>query len=356
MSRRQSYQKAHLEPARNNSETFEVGSLEIRRVAMLTNPAAGKGGASDKAVKAAQQLNRRGVDVVSIQGRDAAGARELAREMVEDDTIDALVVAGGDGLISLALQEQANSGKPLGIIPAGTGNDHAREFGISTDPVKAANVIADGFWSTTDLARMHRLQPGADLTAAEALRLDPAEAKDPDEVSKWYGTIACNGFDSLVTDRTNAIAWPKGRMRYNLAILLEFLNFHSIPMRLVLDPGEGPKGQPMQVIEENATLVAVGNTRSYGGGMYVCPDADHHDGLLEVTLLGRMSRVRAAWSFGRIFTGDIEDVEGVHQMRAKKVRIDMPDMNTYADGERFARLPMEIEVVPGAGRFLVPRP
>ena len=275
------------------SGSFEVGTLPVRRVAMLKNPAAGKGGAGDRALNAAQQLNRRGVDVLAIQGKDAAGARELAREMIADESIDALVVAGGDGLISLALQEQAESGKPLGIIPAGTGNDHAREFGIPLDPVKAANVIADGFWATSDLGRMHRLAPGADLTAVDAPRLDPSQAADPAEVSKWFGTIACNGFDSLVTDRTNAISWPKGRMRYNLAILLEFLNFHSIPMRLVLDPGEGPGGQPKQVIEENATLVAIGNTRTYGGGMYVCPDADHHDGVLEVTLLGRMSRARA---------------------------------------------------------------
>ena len=338
------------------SGSFEVGTLPVRRVAMLKNPAAGKGGAGDRALNAAQQLNRRGVDVLAIQGKDAAGARELAREMIADESIDALVVAGGDGLISLALQEQAESGKPLGIIPAGTGNDHAREFGIPLDPVKAANVIADGFWATSDLGRMHRLAPGADLTAVDAPRLDPSQAADPAEVSKWFGTIACNGFDSLVTDRTNAISWPKGRMRYNLAILLEFLNFHSIPMRLVLDPGEGPGGQPKQVIEENATLVAIGNTRTYCGGMYVCPDADHHDGVLEVTLLGRMSRARAVWSFSRIFTGEIDGVAGVSQLRAKRVRIDMPDMNTYADGEKFAQLPMEIEVVPGAGRFLVPRP
>src|SRR5699024_11806398 len=145
----------------------------------------------------------------------------------------------------------------------------------------------------------------------------PALASYPAELSIWFGTIACNGFDSLVTDRTNAIAWRKGRMRYNLAILLEFLNFHSIPMRLVLDPGEGPGGQPKQVIEENATLVAIGNTRTYGGGMYVCPDADHHDGVLEVTLLGRMSRASAVWIISRLFPGEIIGVAGGRQLRVE---------------------------------------
>lgn len=309
---------------------FQVGNARISTVALLTNPAASKGAAVHAAAKAARRLNERGVDVVHIQGASPEASRDLARQAIADDRADALVVCGGDGLVNLALQEQAGSGKPLGIVPAGTGNDHAREYKIPFSAERAADVIADGFWTTTDLGKMR--------------------ADDGHEA--WFGTIACAGFDSLVSDRTNSISWPRGRSRYNLAIVLEFLNFHSLPARIVLDPGSASE----RVLGDNVTLCAVGNTRSYGGGMLICPDADHHDGLLDVTVLGRMKRWEVALKFGKIFTGDIRDEQGIEMYRARKVRVEMDGINGYADGDRFAPAPMTVEVVAQAGKYLVPRP
>jgi diacylglycerol kinase (ATP) len=317
------------------NSAYEVGTVDLQRVALLTNPHAGKGRAGLAAEIARDRFADHGIDVLTIQGADPEGARELAGQMVADPEVDALVVCGGDGLINLALQEQAGSGVPLGIIPAGTGNDHAREYGIPTHARRAADVIARGFYTTTDLGIMRN------------------DAGD----EHWFGTIACAGFDSLVSDRTNRIVWPKGQMRYNISIVAEFLNFHSIPTRLVLDPGTPEE----KVLEENMTLVAMGNTKSYGGGMLICPDADHHDGILDITVLERMNRARAAFKFIKIFDGSFVEEAGVSTYRAKKVRIEMTDrggqhINGYADGDCFAPLPMEVELVPGAGRYLVPRP
>lgn len=325
---------ATTEAATANS-AYEVGTVDLQRVALLTNPHAGKGRAGLAAEIAHDRFADHGIDVLTIQGADPEGARELAGQMVADPEVDALVVCGGDGLINLALQEQAGSGVPLGIIPAGTGNDHAREYGIPTHARRAADVIARGFYTTTDLGIMRN------------------DAGD----EHWSGTIACAGFDSLVSDRTNRIVWPKGQMRYNISIVAEFLNFHSIPTRLVLDPGTPEE----RVLEENMTLVAMGNTKSYGGGMLICPDADHHDGILDITVLERMNRARAAFKFIKIFDGSFVEEAGVSTYRAKKVRIEMTDrggqhINGYADGDCFAPLPMEVELVPGAGRYLVPRP
>lgn len=100
----------------------------------------------------------------------------------------------------------------------------------------------------------------------------------------------------------------------------------------------------------------MGVTRSYGGGMYICPDANHHDGLLDVTIMGRLSRTKAVWKFRKIFTGDIRDEEGLEMYRTKRARIMMSSINGYADGDKFTLLPMEVEAIQGAGKFLVPRP
>ena len=178
--------------------------------------------------------------------------------------MDALVVVGGDGIISLALQVLAQTDIPLGIIPAGTGNDHAREFGIPTkDPEAAADVVVDGGAETVDLGRIR----GADGT------------------DRWFGTVMAAGFDSLVTDRTNRMRWPHGRMRYNVAMVAELSKLRLLPFRLTFDGGEE--------LVTDLTLAAFGNTKSYGGGMLICPDADHTDGLLDVTMVQSASRTQA---------------------------------------------------------------
>lgn len=305
------------------------GETPIRRIALLTNPAAGLGSAKAVAARARERFAELGIKVESIEGDSREASQALASDAIADPSIDALVACGGDGLIGLALQAQAQSGKPLGIIPAGTGNDHVREYHIPTDTRRACDVIAKGFFTTTDLGV---IRPAGD-SAAEPY---------------WFGTIACAGFDSRVSDRTNTITWPRGQMRYNLAIVLEFFNFHSIPARVVLDH--------TTVLDEPLTLIAVGNTATYGGGMRICPNADHHDGMFDVTVLERMNRFRAASKFGKIFSGSFVEEEGVSTYRAKHVRIEMEDVNGYADGDRWGPLPMDVEVVPGAGRYLVPRP
>ena len=249
---------------------------------MLTNPASGHGNAPHAAQQAITRWQQRGVDAVEIVGTDAAHARRLIDAAVEHGT-DALVVAGGDGVISLALQALAGSDIPLGIIPAGTGNDHAREYGLPTeDPAAAADVVADGWAETVDLGR---------ISAA-------------DGSAKWFGTVAATGFDSLVSDRTNRMRWPRGRMRYNLAMLAELSQLRLLPFRLVLD-GE-------REIHTALTLAAFGNTRSYGGGMLICPGADHADGLLDITMVHTASRARLIRLFPTVFKGTHVDLDDVH--------------------------------------------
>lgn len=123
----------------------------ISRVTLLTNPMAGHGNAPHAAEQAVTRFQELGIDVVAIVGKDAANALELAQTAVAEGT-DAFVVVGGDGVIRLALQALARTDIPLGIVPAGTGNDHAREYRLPTaDPVAAVDIIAAGRTETVDL-------------------------------------------------------------------------------------------------------------------------------------------------------------------------------------------------------------
>ncbi|KUH69193.1 diacylglycerol kinase [Mycolicibacterium novocastrense] len=298
------------------------------RVTMLTNPASGHGSAPHAAERAVAQFHRRGMDVVAIAGTDAEHARKLVEGALERG-MDALVVVGGDGIISLALQVLAQTDIPLGIIPAGTGNDHAREFTIPTrDPEAAADVVVDG------------------LTAGTAKTIDLGRIRGADGTEKWFGTVMAAGFDSLVTDRTNRMRWPHGRMRYNLAMVAELSKLRLLPFRLSFDGDE---------VTTELTLAAFGNTRSYGGGMRICPEADPTDGLLDVTMVASASRTRLIRLFPTVFKGTHVHLDEVRTARAKTITVDSPGINAYADGEYMCPLPVEVSAVPGALRILAPR-
>ena len=307
-----------------NPQPGQADSVTMQgRVTMLTNPASGHGSAPHAAERAVAQLHRRGVDVVAIAGTDAEHARRLVDGALERG-MDALVVVGGDGIISLALQVLAQTDIPLGIIPAGTGNDHAREFRIPTkDPEAAADVVVDGVVETVDLGRIM----GADGT------------------DRWFGTVMAAGFDSLVTDRTNRMRWPHGRMRYNLAMVAELSKLRLLPFRLSFDGEE---------LVTDLTLAAFGNTKSYGGGMLICPNADPTDGLLDATMVASASRTRLIRLFPTVFKGTHVDLDEVRTARARTITVDSPGINAYADGEFVCPLPVEVSAVSGALKILRP--
>lgn len=297
--------------------------MNLQRVTMLTNPASGHGSAPHAAERAVTQLNKRGIDVVAIAGTDAEHARRLVEGALERG-MDALVVVGGDGIVSLALQVLAQTDVPLAIIPSGTGNDHAREFGLPTrSPEAAADVVVDGTVDTVDLGRIR----GADGT------------------DRWFGTVMAAGFDSLVTDRTNRMRWPHGRMRYNVAMLAELSKLRLLPFRLTFDG---------VALDTELTLAAFGNTKSYGGGMLICPDADPRDGMLDATMVASASRTKLIRLFPTVFKGTHVDLDEVRTQRATVITVDSPGINAYADGEYVCPLPVEVSAVPRALRILRP--
>ena len=301
---------------------------EIGRVTVLTNPMSGHGNAKHAAERAITRFQQRGVDACEIVGRDADHARQLLDEALGHGT-DALVVCGGDGVISLALQSLALGDIPLGIIPAGTGNDHAREYGLPRDdPEAAADIVADGWTESVDVGRI-------DNHAG---------------VRKWFGTIMAAGFDSLVSDRTNRMRWPHGRMRYNLAMVAEISKLRLLPFRMTFTGGTDGETE----IVTELTLAAFGNTRSYGGGMRICPDADPRDGLLDATMVATASRTRLVRLFPTVFKGAHVDLDEVHTRRARVITVDSPGINAYADGEYVCPPPVEVSAVPRALKILRP--
>jgi diacylglycerol kinase (ATP) len=96
------------------------------------------------------------------------------------------------------------------------------------------------------------------------------------------------------------------------------------------------------------TLVAVGNTAWYGGGLRICPAADPADGLLDVTVVGPVGRRELVRTRPRLAAGTHVDHPAVTVHRAARVELAGEGLSTYADGEPVAALPVTASCVPGA--------
>ena len=305
------------------------------RVALLVNPAAGRGAAARAAGPVRRALDTAGLTVVPVVGDSAEESRAALRGLVAADGpapaaaatgVDAVVAVGGDGTASLAVDATAGTGVPLGLVPAGTGDDLAAALGLAPgDPGAAATALAAAL-----LEGRHR--------AVDAVRVTGGGVG-----VRWYGNVLGAGFDSAVTERANRLSWPRNRLRYDLAVLAELRVFRPAAFRLELDG---------DAWETEAMLVAVGNGHRYGAGMRICPDARPDDGLLDVTVVLPVSTARFVGVFPRVYRGTHTDHPAVVTRRARTVALAAAGQVAYADGERLGPLPVTAECVPGALRVL----
>ncbi|MFJ1714261.1 diacylglycerol kinase [Streptomyces sp. NPDC088260] len=294
-------------------------------ITLFVNPTAGRGRGAHAAQPAASALRDAGFSVRTVLGEDADDALRRARAAVAGGT-GALIAVGGDGMMSLALQAVAGTMTPLGVVAVGTGNDFARALGLPIQDPAAAGRLA-----------------------AEALKDGAVREIDLGRVGeRWFGSVLASGFDSRVNDRGNRMRWVGGRFKYDLAILAELAAFKPIPYRIGLDGG------PVREIE--ATLVAVGNGTTYGGGMRICADAVMDDGLFDVTIVGDCSRTTLIKVFPRVYKGTHLGHPKVTVHRVSSIELAAAGVTAYADGEQLGALPLTAHCVPGAVRVLVPGP
>jgi diacylglycerol kinase (ATP) len=288
-------------------------------VAVLVSPAAGRGRARASSAAVLDALRAGGLRPQLLPAGTGADAERRAAGAVAAGT-GAVVAVGGDGSVHAALQAVAGTSTPLAVVPAGTGNDLALALGVPQDPVAAATAAA------------------RDLAGGRVATVDAGRA-----AGRWWATVLCCGFDSAVSDRANRLRWPRGRRRYDVAVLAELARLRPREVELVLD---GVR----QVLP--VTLVAVGNTAWYGGGLQVCPGADPADGRFDVTVVGPISRRELVRTRPRLAAGTHVQHAAVTVHRAARVELAGPGVGTYADGEPVGLLPVTAECVPGALRIV----
>jgi len=277
------------------------------------NPSSGHGKGSTFGKRVTDYLSSKEVSYRVFSAQSASQLRNEIESSLDSQRYQGIISVGGDGLAHLILQLAVPRSIPFAIIPAGTGNDIVRTLG----------------WSLTDIDGY--------LDQVISTKARPIDLGNVD--SEWFAAILSTGFDSVVNERANSLKWPKGPQRYNAAIALELPKFQPIQYEITMDSS---------TLTTEAMLIAVGNGRSYGGGMLVCPQAQLNDGLFDVMILEPVTKVEFLKVFPKVFSGSHISHPAVKTFRTQKVSI-VADAVAYADGERIGLAPVSAECIAAAG-------
>jgi YegS/Rv2252/BmrU family lipid kinase len=290
----------------------------VRRLALIVNPVAGGGRPARALPQVQAELRARGFDQRFEYTKSLGHARELALEAAAGGEV--AVAFGGDGLISAVAGALSDSDGVVGILPGGRGNDLCRVLGIPRGPVAACGVLASGV-----------VRP-----------LDLGEAD-----GRTFAGIASCGFDSVVNRIANETTVVRGSPVYGLALLRALPGWQAAGFEISLDGGE--------VRRFTGYSVAAANSRQFGGGMRLAPDASLTDGLLDVVIIEDMSKRRFLRLAPTVFSGRHLRYREVSVLRAREAHISATEPFTlYADGEAIASLPVTVRVLPAAVRMIVP--
>ena len=289
------------------------------RLGLIINPSSGRGKGAARGQVVLATLERRGQEFVNLSGASMDEANANARHAINDGQIEGLIVVGGDGIAHLGVNIACDTGIPLGIIAAGTGNDLARSIGMPEgDVVAGTHAVLDKLDSPR--------------------KVDAIKAHSSTGPFWFFGTASA-GFDALCNQRANLMSWPKGQRRYDIAMVLELAKFKPIHYEATID-GEHRSFDAM--------LCAVANGPAFGGGMLIAPEAKVDDSYLDLFIVHAMSRLELLKVFPKVYTGGHVTHPAVEFVRAKSVKLSSGNMPVYSDGEARGHSPLTATVVPGA--------
>jgi diacylglycerol kinase (ATP) len=295
-------------------------SLSRNHLAVAINPSANQGAGREAGDRVVELLRAAGRTVDELRADSYVELEAKAHTAVAAG-VDALIVVGGDGTAQLGTNVCVNTNIPLGVVPSGTGNDTAQ--GILGLPLGDVDAAVARIVSALDKP-VWRIDAGI-------MRWEGGE--------RWFCSTMSAGFDALVNERVNHLAFPKGPSRYTVGMIIELIKMKPIDYVVTIDGVE---------TREQAILTTIANNRQYGGGMLICPEAKPDDGQLDLLMVRPLSRLAFIGIYPKVFKGTHVTDPRVVIRRGAKFRLESRGLVGYSDGERVAPLPMDIEVAPGA--------
>ena len=291
--------------------------MSERRLALFANPASAGGRALAALPAVETELTHLGVQYRVVDTRGVDHARDEARRAAEDG--ETVVAVGGDGLVGCMAGALRGGAGALAIIPSGRGNDFARVLKIPTEPREAARVAVDGTERTLDVGLAN---------------------------GRPFVGIASLGFDSDANRIANEAKLVRGNLVYLYAALRALAGWKHARFRVTVD------GAEREVVGYS---VAVGNSKAYGGGMFVFPHAELDDGKLDVLTISAHSKLRWLTHVPKAFKGTGHDHPNGHFDVGEVIEVvaDRP-FTVYADGDPIAELPLTVTIDKASLRVVVP--
>ncbi len=288
------------------------------KLLVIFNPNAAHGRSLRKLAAIKAKFSSQGVEAIFMPTAHPGHGKELVAD-AELSGFDGLVAAGGDGTVFEVLNglyaHPRSERIPLGLLPIGTGNAFARELGLQS-----------GAWSDAiDI-----------LMQGHTRQVDVASVKSADK-SYYFLNIVLMGF-SVAASLTGQQLKFLGETSYTLATLWQVLKLKSYPLRMEIDG---------KVVRSDNIFVAISNSRFVGTNFLIAPEAIIDDGLLDVTILGKLKRSRLLRLFPTIYSGRHVEQKEISTHKATSIKICSPEaMLLGPDGEFCGHSPADIRCLP----------
>ncbi len=286
---------------------------------IIANPRAGHGQGQRNLDQLRSVIRRRGLDCTPVLTERPGHATVIARELAAADE-PRVAVMGGDGTIGEVVDAIVGSRTEIAVIAMGTGNDVARSLGLP----------------------LGNLEGGLDVALTGTARaVDVGRERD-----RHFISVLGIGFPAVVATEANHVTWLKGSPAFFFAVYKALHRLQPVPLHIQLDD---------RALELPSVAVLIQNTPYTGGGLHMAPGAEIDDGLLDVVVVGPISRLGLMFHFPRAYSGRHLEHPDFALYRSRSVHIESPvRLPKMFDGDILGATPVAADIVPGGVRFIVP--
>jgi len=285
------------------------------KIFYLNNPASGNKNGAKYFSLINKEFDKRNIEYESVQTEYARHGTEIIKHLTFEK-YDAIAVSGGDGTLFETINgyfaNKSSKRIPVGVIPTGRGNAFARDLDLYPEKwEEAINIITSG----------------------KTKRVDVGFCKTPQE-QFYFINILGLGFVTDVASTAFKLR-TLGHFSYILGVLYRTISLKPFHLELEVDG---------QKIERKNVFVEISNTRYTGKDFFMAPNAVIDDGLLDIILLNKLTRIRLVQCLPKIFTGEHVKLKEVECFKARKIKVvASPPKILTPDGQLIGNTPIEIE-------------
>jgi YegS/Rv2252/BmrU family lipid kinase len=309
---------------------------------VIVNPKSASGSTENRWAQAASDL-RAHFGAFQVAFTKKAGDGILLAKRGAEQGRKFIIACGGDGTINEVANGILESGADieLGVLPSGTGGDFRRTLGMPTGAREAAKNLRTGATKKIDVGRVTFFN------------------HEGRETSRYFLNVASFGLSASIIERVktkNKFGWLphdllRGKATFAVSTLQEVLDLDFVTVRVRIDEKEEKT--------LNTINFAVANSRYFGGGMKIAPDAQINDGFFDIVNIGDMKTAKILLNAYTLYNGSHLNLSEVKHINAKRVEVKSADANQEihleTDGELPGKLPAIFEIVPEALKVRVPK-